>query len=338
MVTFQVPELDAQDKIQRRNIPANVIQDIVAAMVEAGTGANVIWNATTRKLTIATQGGGDGGGDGTGYTAAQIRTIIADTLNVTGYGTMSVDAITGEVTINVQGDGGSTGGPTGSAVSLVNGSSGEVWLGFDDLDDTAFTPFLYDPLDPDIVTGGIADKAVPFFDRAQMRWVDRQITGDTHSHEGQYAPVGYTPPFFVPIYMYNSAAGETVPPDFPADGLLWDDAEPAAERIEDMNTQTLTSAAYTLPDVATATVHRLTLTANVTITPPAHPPAGQAKSILVVFVQDATGGRTPTLSGVTLPAGASSVLPDTVAGAVYAVVLTSLGTTWRASSAEKWAS
>ena len=58
---------------------------------------------------------------------------------------------------------------------------------------------------------------------------------------------------------------------------------------ETVNTVGTSGATQTLPDVTTATMHRVTLTANCTITLPT-PAAG--KSFTVELVQDATGGRT----------------------------------------------
>jgi hypothetical protein len=60
---------------------------------------------------------------------------------------------------------------------------------------------------------------------------------------------------------------------------------------ETVNTVAASGAATTLPDVPTATLHKVTLTANTTLTLPT-PAAG--KSFTVELVQDATGGRTVT--------------------------------------------
>lgn len=58
------------------------------------------------------------------------------------------------------------------------------------------------------------------------------------------------------------------------------------------NTETANSGgAYALPDVTAATIHRITLTANCTLTFPA---AAAGKSFLAELVQDATGSRLAT--------------------------------------------
>lgn len=58
---------------------------------------------------------------------------------------------------------------------------------------------------------------------------------------------------------------------------------------ETVNTVAASGATATLPDVTTATMHRVTLTANCAITLPT---PGVGKSFTVELVQDATGGRT----------------------------------------------
>lgn len=62
-------------------------------------------------------------------------------------------------------------------------------------------------------------------------------------------------------------------------------AQPNPERV---NTVTTSGAAQTLPDVTSETLHKITLTANCTLTLPA---PGAGKSLTVVTIQDATGGR-----------------------------------------------
>lgn len=60
---------------------------------------------------------------------------------------------------------------------------------------------------------------------------------------------------------------------------------------ETVDTVATSGTAQTLPDVTTATMHKVTLTANCTITLPT---PGAGKSFTVELVQDATGGRTVT--------------------------------------------
>jgi hypothetical protein len=73
-------------------------------------------------------------------------------------------------------------------------------------------------------------------------------------------------------------------------GSAWTNAN-LASTIEVVNTVATSGSAQTLPDPATAgnaTLNRITLTANCTVTLPS-PAVG--KSLTVVTVQDATGGR-----------------------------------------------
>lgn len=64
--------------------------------------------------------------------------------------------------------------------------------------------------------------------------------------------------------------------------------------IEAVNTVATSGSAVTLPDVTTATVHAVTLTANCTFT---FPTAGAGKSLTVHLTQDATGARLVTWPG-----------------------------------------
>lgn len=67
---------------------------------------------------------------------------------------------------------------------------------------------------------------------------------------------------------------------------------PLAPTVENVNVVAASGSAVTLPDVTTATMHRITLTAA---TPAITLPApGAGKSFTVELVQDATGGRAPT--------------------------------------------
>ena len=61
--------------------------------------------------------------------------------------------------------------------------------------------------------------------------------------------------------------------------------------IESVNTVSASGSAVTLPDVTTATMHDVTLTANCTFTFPA---VGAGKSFSMRLTQDATGSRTAT--------------------------------------------
>lgn len=81
--------------------------------------------------------------------------------------------------------------------------------------------------------------------------------------------------------------------------------------IENVNTVAASGAAQTLPNVGVATIHRITLTANCTLTFPA---AAAGKSFTVVLVQDATGSRTVTWPGTVLwPSGTAPTLTTTAA-------------------------
>jgi hypothetical protein len=75
-------------------------------------------------------------------------------------------------------------------------------------------------------------------------------------------------------------------------------AESAAPMVERVTEVAASGTAVTLADPSVASMQRITLTANCTITLPA---PQQGKSILVNVVQDATGGRTVTwaVSGTT---------------------------------------
>jgi hypothetical protein len=75
---------------------------------------------------------------------------------------------------------------------------------------------------------------------------------------------------------------------------LQDAVNAAAPVAESVNVVAASGSTETLPDVTTATVHRVTLTANCTFTFPA---AAAGKSFTVVLVQDGTGSRTATWPG-----------------------------------------
>jgi hypothetical protein len=83
--------------------------------------------------------------------------------------------------------------------------------------------------------------------------------------------------------------------------------------IESVNTVSASGSALTLPDVTTATMHDVTLTANCTFTFPA---AGAGKSFSLRLVQDGTGSRTVTWPGTVKWAGGTAPTLSTAAGAV----------------------
>lgn len=94
---------------------------------------------------------------------------------------------------------------------------------------------------------------------------------------------------------------------------------------ETVNTVAASGAAVTLPDVTTATIHDVTLTANCTLTFPT-PAAG--KSFTLRLTQDATGGRTVTWPTVRWPSAVPPV-PSTGAGKSDLFTFLSIsGTAW----------
>ncbi|MGZ4663581.1 MAG: hypothetical protein ACXV5Q_00645 [Frankiaceae bacterium] len=100
----------------------------------------------------------------------------------------------------------------------------------------------------------------------------------------------------------------------------------AAEVVETVNTVATSGAAQTVPDVTSATVSRITLTANCTLT---FPTAVAGKSFTLVLVQDATGTRTVTWPGTVKWAGGTA--PTLTTTASKTDVLTFLcadGTNW----------
>lgn len=99
--------------------------------------------------------------------------------------------------------------------------------------------------------------------------------------------------------------------------------------LENVNIVAASGATQTLPDVTTATMHNITLTANTTVTLPA---PGAGKSFTVRLTQDATGGRTvawATPSGaIRWPGGTAPVITAT-ANAVDVVSFACIdGTNW----------
>lgn len=106
-----------------------------------------------------------------------------------------------------------------------------------------------------------------------------------------------------------------------------------ATTVERVNTQT-PSANYTIPDVTTATMHAITLTANRTLTLPT-PAAG--KSLSVYLIQDATGSRTVTWAtpsgAIKWPSATAPTLTTTASKADEIVFRCYDGTNWIGSLA-----
>lgn len=102
---------------------------------------------------------------------------------------------------------------------------------------------------------------------------------------------------------------------------------------ENVNTVTSSGAAVTLPDVDGATMHKVTLTANCTITLPA---PGAGKSLTVEVNQDATGSRTlafATPSGAIQWAGGAAPTWSTAASKRDVVTFVCIGgTNWIGSA------
>jgi hypothetical protein len=107
-------------------------------------------------------------------------------------------------------------------------------------------------------------------------------------------------------------------------------ATPVAEPV---NTVATSGAAYTVPDIGTATVHDVTLSASCTFT---FPTAAPGKSFTIVLRQDATGGRAVTWpAAVKWPSAAVPTL-TTTAGAVDLLTFVSTAAgVWLGSLAAK---
>lgn len=96
--------------------------------------------------------------------------------------------------------------------------------------------------------------------------------------------------------------------------------------IENVNTVSSSGSALTLPDVTTATMHDVTLTANCTLTFPA---AGAGKSFSLRLVQDGTGSRTVTWPAAVKWDGGTAPTLSTAAAAVDALAFVCFdGTRW----------
>jgi len=94
---------------------------------------------------------------------------------------------------------------------------------------------------------------------------------------------------------------------------------------ETVNTVATSGATQTIPDVTTATLHRITLTANCTLTFPA---AVAGKSFTLVLTQDGTGSRTVTWPTVAWPGGVAPTLTTTAAKRDIITFLSADGTSW----------
>ncbi len=100
-----------------------------------------------------------------------------------------------------------------------------------------------------------------------------------------------------------------------------------ANNVETVNTVAAAGSTETLPDVTTATIHRLTLdSATCTLT---FPTAAAGKSFTVILTQDATGGRLVTWPGSILwPSGSTPALTTTPAKRDVFSFMCADGTNW----------
>ncbi len=99
-----------------------------------------------------------------------------------------------------------------------------------------------------------------------------------------------------------------------------------ANSIETVNTNAAAGSTETLPDVGTATIHRLTLdAATCTLT---FPSAAAGKSFTVILAQDAAGGRLVTWPAVLWPSGSTPALTTTPAKRDVFSFLCADGTNW----------
>jgi hypothetical protein len=103
---------------------------------------------------------------------------------------------------------------------------------------------------------------------------------------------------------------------------------PQPSPIESVNTVTASGSTLTLPDVTTATMHDVTLTADCAFTFPA---AGAGKSFSVRLVQDGTGSRTATWPAAVKWDGGTAPTLSTAASAVDTLWFVCFdGSTWDA--------
>ncbi|HSX35303.1 MAG TPA: hypothetical protein VLH84_00010 [Patescibacteria group bacterium] len=90
-------------------------------------------------------------------------------------------------------------------------------------------------------------------------------------------------------------------------GVKWAPIPPPSP-IENVNTVAASGSAVTLPDVTTATIHMVTLTADCTFT---FPTAAAGKSFTLVLQQNGAGGHAVTWPTVLWPGGAQPILTTT---------------------------
>lgn len=96
--------------------------------------------------------------------------------------------------------------------------------------------------------------------------------------------------------------------------------------IENVNTVTASGSTQTLPDVTTATMHDVTLTANCTLT---FPTASKGKSFSLRLQQDATGSRTAIWPGAVKWQNGTAPILSTGAGKKDVLAFVCFdGTTW----------
>lgn len=108
--------------------------------------------------------------------------------------------------------------------------------------------------------------------------------------------------------------------------LTWSALSSGGSGVEIVNTVATAGAAQTLPDVTTATIHRLTLTAaTCALTFPA---AAAGKSFTVILAQDATGSRTVTWPTILWPGGSTPALTTTASKCDVFSFLCADGTNW----------
>lgn len=98
----------------------------------------------------------------------------------------------------------------------------------------------------------------------------------------------------------------------------------ASSTIENVNTVAASGSTETLPDVTTATMHDVTLTANCTLT---FPTAAPGKSFSLRLLQDGTGSRTVTWPTVKWAGGTPPTL-STAAGASDDFAFVCFASTW----------
>lgn len=90
----------------------------------------------------------------------------------------------------------------------------------------------------------------------------------------------------------------------------WQNGAASTKLIEAINTVASSGSALTLPDVTTATIHNITLTANCTFTFPA---ATSGKSFIVRIAYSSSGLNITWPASVVWPNGVAPTLTSTVA-------------------------